>query len=119
MPINRKWPLEKLFGALRYWIARKKQKVTLEYILIEGVNDSLGQADLLARRAKSIRGKVNLIPYNTVEGLPWKRPDQSHCRAFREVVAASGVAATLRLEKGHEIDAACGQLRLKEERKQP
>ena len=118
MPINRKWPIVDLFDALRYWIARKKQKITLEYILIEGINDELAQAELLAKRAKSIRAKVNLIPYNTVEGLPWKRPAHSHCRKFRDVLSASEVSATLRLEKGHDIEAACGQLRLKEEKKE-
>ena len=118
MPINRKWPIADLFDALRYWIARKKQKITLEYILIEGINDELAQAELLAKRAKSIRAKVNLIPYNTVEGLPWKRPAHSHCRKFRDVLSAGEVSATLRLEKGHDIEAACGQLRLKEEKKE-
>jgi 23S rRNA (adenine2503-C2)-methyltransferase len=118
MPINRKWPLEDLFEALRYWTAHKKQKLTLEYILIAGVNDSLEQAELLGKRARALRAKVNLIPYNTVEGLSWMRPAEEQCRAFRDTVAALGVAATLRLEKGHEIDAACGQLRLKEERSQ-
>ena len=116
MPVNRKWPLADLFDALRYWLAHKKQKITLEYILIEGVNDDLTQAELLAKRARAVRAKVNLIPYNTVEGLSWKRPSESHCRAFRDVVAGLDVPATLRLEKGHDIDAACGQLRLKEER---
>jgi 23S rRNA (adenine2503-C2)-methyltransferase len=116
MPVNRKWPVDELFDALRYWTARKKQKLTLEYILIKGVNDALEQAELLGRRAASIHAKVNLIPYNTVEGLPWSRPTESHCRAFRDLVARAGVPATLRLEKGHDIDAACGQLRLQEER---
>ena len=71
---------------------------------------------MLAQRAKSVQAKVNLIPYNTVEGLPWKRPDEPRCRAFRDALVKSGIPATLRLEKGHDIDAACGQLRLKEER---
>ncbi len=116
MPVNRKWPVSELFDALHYWKSRKKQKLTLEYILIEGVNDDLTQAALLARSAKSLQAKVNLIPYNRVEGLSWKRPSESHCRAFRDTVMEEGVATTLRLEKGHDIDAACGQLRLKEER---
>ena len=115
MPINNKWPLSDLFDALRYWMEKKKQKITLEYILIEGVNDELKQAELLVKRARSIRAKVNLIPYNTVEGLPWNRPDDAHCRKFRDILSGNGVSATLRLEKGHDIDAACGQLRLKEE----
>jgi 23S rRNA (adenine2503-C2)-methyltransferase len=58
---------------------------------------------------------VNLIPYNTVEGLDWERPPNSHCRAFQDILKNAGVSATLRLEKGHDIDAACGQLRLKQE----
>ena len=72
----------------------------------------------LVRRggAESLRAKVNLIPYNTVDGLKWKRPPEEECHAFRDILAARGIPATLRLEKGHDIDAACGQLRLKEER---
>jgi 23S rRNA (adenine2503-C2)-methyltransferase len=115
MPINRKWPVADLFSALDYWNSQKKQKLTLEYILIEGVNDSLDQAAILAKRARRIHAKVNLIPYNTVEGLEWKRPSDTRCRAFRDILKNAGVAATLRLEKGHDIDAACGQLRLKRE----
>ena len=115
MPVNSKWPVAELFDALRYWKTRKKQKITLEYILIEGVNDDLEQAALLARRAQSLHAKVNLIPYNEVEGLNWQRPSTPQCRAFQQAVITGGVSATLRLEKGHDIDAACGQLRLKEE----
>ncbi len=98
-----------------YWCSRKKQKLTFEFILIEGVNDSLEQAQLLARAAKMLDAKVNLIPYNTVEGLPWKRPAERQQEAFCDEVAACGVSATLRREKGHDIAAACGQLRLKQE----
>lgn len=115
MPINRKWPVADLFEALEFWNSRKNQKLTLEYILIEGVNDSLEQAEILARKAKRIQAKVNLIPYNTVDGLEWKRPSDTRCRAFRDILKNSGVTANLRLEKGHDIDAACGQLRLKQE----
>ena len=116
MPINRKWQVDKLFDALRYWNSRKKQKLTLEYILIEGVNDDLDQARTLARRAGGIHAKVNLIPYNTVEGLTWSRPSEEHCRAFHRILQDAGIQSTLRLEKGHDIDAACGQLRLKQEK---
>ena len=115
MPVNKKWPVAELFDALDYWNSRKNQKLTLEYILIQGVNDSLEQAAILARHARRVQAKVNLIPYNTVEGLDWKRPAVSHCRAFQDVLKNAGVSATLRLEKGHDIDAACGQLRLKQE----
>jgi len=115
MPINRKWPVAELFEALDYWNSRKKQKLTLEYILIENVNDALEQAEILARHAKRLQAKVNLIPYNTVEGLDWKRPSDNRCQTFRNILRDAGVSATLRLEKGHDIDAACGQLRLKQE----
>ncbi len=115
MPINKKWPVAELFAALDYWNAQKTQKLTLEYILIQDVNDSLEQAAILARHARRLGAKVNLIPYNRVDGLEWKRPPNNHCRAFQEVLKFGGVTANLRLEKGHDIDAACGQLRLKQE----
>ncbi|MEN9974611.1 MAG: rRNA ((2503)-C(2))-methyltransferase RlmN [Verrucomicrobiota bacterium] len=115
MPVTQKWPLAKLFDALEYWNTRKNQQLTLEYILIHGVNDGLEQATLLARHARRLHAKVNLIPYNSVDGLTWQRPPNNHCRAFRDVLAHAGVSATLRLEKGADIDAACGQLRLRQE----
>jgi 23S rRNA (adenine2503-C2)-methyltransferase len=115
MPVNRKYPLARLFEALEVWRGKKKQKITFEFILIEGVNDSPAQASLLASRAKSLDAKVNLIPYNTVEGLPWKRPSEKQQEAFLEILTRAGVVATLRREKGHDISAACGQLRLQQE----
>jgi 23S rRNA (adenine2503-C2)-methyltransferase len=115
MPVNRKHPLAELFAALDEWHAKRKQHLTLEYILIAGVNDSLDQARLLGHRAKRLEAKVNLIPYNTVEGLPWKRPDERQQEAFRDAVIQAGAITTLRREKGHDIAAACGQLRLKQE----
>jgi len=118
MPVNERWSVDELFEALHYWISKKKQRITLEYILIDGVNDSLEQARILARRAKEVRAFVNLIPYNTVEGLEWKRPSEGRCKAFRDVLINQGIQTNLRLEKGHDIDAACGQLRLREEEKQ-
>jgi len=69
----------------------------------------------LAKRAKSLKALVNVIPYNTVEGLDWVRPDDEHCHRFRNTVRDAGVVTTMRIEKGHDIDAACGQLRLKQE----
>jgi len=116
MPVNKKYPLNRLFEALRHYQELKKQKVTFEYILIEDVNDALEQAAILATRARSLNAKVNLIPYNTVEGLPWKRPSEARQEQFLKVLRTQGVQATLRREKGHDIDAACGQLRLKEEK---
>jgi 23S rRNA (adenine2503-C2)-methyltransferase len=115
MPVNRKYPLDELFAALKHWYENRKQHLTFEFILIDGVNDSLDQARHLARLAKPLRAKVNLIPYNTVEGLPWVRPSEARQEAFLRVLEDGGVTATLRREKGHDIAAACGQLRLKQE----
>lgn len=113
MPVNRKWPVTELREALERWASRKKQLVSLEYILIQGVNDSFRDADDLIRFTKSLPVKLNLIPYNTVEGLEWKRPPLSHCQAFRDKLVKAGIPVTMRYEKGHDIDAACGQLRLR------
>lgn len=116
MPINRKYPLRDLTAACEYYVEKKGKMITLEYILIDGVNAGREQVLPLASLARRLHAKVNLIPYNTVEGLAWKRPEEDACRAFAAAVEAQGVTTTLRLEKGHDIDAACGQLRLKTER---
>jgi 23S rRNA (adenine2503-C2)-methyltransferase len=116
MPVNRRYNVETLLSVCDYYAARKKQRLTFEYILIADVNDSDEQAQLLARHAKRLSAKVNLIPYNTVHGLPWSRPSQDRQEAFLSILRQHGVAATLRREKGHDIDAACGQLRLQTKR---
>src|ERR1041385_7246956 len=90
--------------------------ITLEYILIAGVNDDLSQTKPLASLAHRLNAKVNLIPYNAVDGLPWSRPTEPAQDAFLAALDRLNVTATLRREKGHDIDAACGQLRLKTER---
>ncbi len=111
MPVNKKYPLAVLLEACRYYHERKKQKLTFEYILIDGINDTEEQARALAGLAAGLEAKVNLIPYNTVEGLDWSRPPLARQQAFQGVLRSRGVSATLRREKGHDIDAACGQLR--------
>jgi 23S rRNA (adenine2503-C2)-methyltransferase len=116
MPINRKYPLRELVNACEYYQSRKGKMITLEYILIKDVNDGLDQIKPLAELSKRLNAKVNLIPYNKVEDLPWERPDERALEAFSEGLNARGITATLRREKGHDIDAACGQLRLKTER---
>lgn len=111
MPVNKKHPVAELMEACAYYGDRKKQIITFEYILIEGVNDDPSEARLLAERARGLRAKINLIPYNTVEGLPWKRPSEEAQEEFLRILRGRGIAATIRREKGHDIDAACGQLR--------
>ena len=111
MPVNQKYPVAELMEACAYYCERKKQMITFEYILIEGVNDAPSEARLLAERARNLRAKINLIPYNTVEGLPWNRPSEPVQEEFLSILRDRGIAATIRREKGHDIDAACGQLR--------
>jgi 23S rRNA (adenine2503-C2)-methyltransferase len=115
MPVNRKYPLRELTAACDYYQQRNGRMITLEYILIAGVNDSLTLARPLARLARRLNAKVNLIPYNKVDGLPWIRPTEAAQDAFLAALEKQNVTATLRREKGHDIEAACGQLRLKTE----
>ena len=116
MPVNRKYPLSGLMAACEYYRQKKIKMLTLEYILIAGVNDDLSQTGPLAELAHRLNAKVNLIPYNKVADLPWDRPSDEAQEAFLSALANQKVSATLRREKGHDIDAACGQLRLKTER---
>lgn len=116
MPVNRKYPLSELTAACEYYQSKKGRMITLEYILIAGVNDGLDQVKPLAQLAQRLTAKVNLIPYNKVEGLPWERPSERVQDEFLHALTRFKVPATLRREKGHDIDAACGQLRLKTER---
>lgn len=116
MPVNRKYPLEELTAACEYYQQKKGRMITFEYILIAGVNDGLDQIAPLAKLARTLNAKVNLIPYNKVEDLQWERPTEQVQEAFLAALEKQKVTATLRREKGHDIDAACGQLRLKTER---
>lgn len=113
MPVNRKYPLKELIAALEHYLERKGRMLTFEYILIAGVNDGLDQVPPLAALARRLHAKVNLIPYNPVPGLPWRRPEPPACEAFLRALKRAGITATLRREKGTDIDAACGQLRLR------
>ncbi|MEI6033503.1 MAG: 23S rRNA (adenine(2503)-C(2))-methyltransferase RlmN [Verrucomicrobiae bacterium] len=114
MPVNARHPLDELLAACSDYALRKKQKITFEYLLIDGVNDSHEQARLLAGHARRVGAKINIIPYNSVDGLAWKRPDAASQEGFLSAVRAGGADATLRREKGHAIAAACGQLRLRQ-----
>jgi 23S rRNA (adenine2503-C2)-methyltransferase len=117
MPVGKKFPLKELLAACDYYVNTNHRMMTFEYILIDGVNDTLDQAHKLAAIAKRLHAKVNLIPYNPVEGLPWKRPDRDRCKMFQHTLKSHGITSTLRIEKGTDINAACGQLRLQHETK--
>ncbi|MEI6073393.1 MAG: 23S rRNA (adenine(2503)-C(2))-methyltransferase RlmN [Verrucomicrobiae bacterium] len=112
MPVNKRHPLGELLAACADYARRKKQKITFEYLLIKDLNDAPDQARLLAAHARPVGAKINLIPYNPVAGLAWERPDDARQEEFLAAVRAAGAEATLRREKGLDIAAACGQLRL-------
>jgi 23S rRNA (adenine2503-C2)-methyltransferase len=116
MPVNKAYPLAKLLPAIRTFSEKHGRMVTLEFILIEDINDALDQAEHLRDIARDLHAHVNLIPYNRVEGLEWKRPSIARQERFADVLRAARIPVTLRREKGHDIDAACGQLRLRTEK---
>ena len=113
MPINRRFSIEELFEALRYYQKKTGNRITFEYILIEDINDSFKDAKNLARLLRGLKSFVNLIPINPV--VPqFHRPPVDRSKAFEEELNKLGIEAALRVEKGTDIDAACGQLRRRE-----
>lgn len=113
MPINRKYPLNELKGALLEYQKLTGDKVTIEYILIKGVNCGLREAKELVRFLHGLRAKVNLIPFNAHPGLPYDRPDDDEIRTFQKYLAERSIPAPVRYSKGLEVSAACGQLAAK------
>jgi 23S rRNA (adenine2503-C2)-methyltransferase len=111
MPINRKHPLEELLEACRNYPLPAGRRITFEYILIQGVNDSPQDALMLARLLRGIRCKVNLIPFNPHAGSEFERPAEQAILAFREVLLQKHYTVIIRQSKGGDISAACGQLR--------
>ncbi|MBT9584278.1 23S rRNA (adenine(2503)-C(2))-methyltransferase RlmN [bacterium] len=114
MPVNRKWPISELLAACREYQQATERRITFEYVLLEGVNDSLAEAEALGKMLRGLHVLVNLIPWNPVEGASYQRSRPGRIRAFQERVEAFGPKCTVRQEKGADIDAACGQLRLRD-----
>nr|WP_224746736.1 23S rRNA (adenine(2503)-C(2))-methyltransferase RlmN [Pelovirga terrestris] len=111
MPINHRYPLAELIAACEKYSRETKQRVTFEYILIKGVNDSLVMAKKLVKLLHPVRCKINLICFNQHPGSDFKSPDENTIRAFQKYLLDHGMVATLRAGKGRDIDAACGQLK--------
>ena len=111
MPINRKYPLEKLMQACRKYLPAPGRRITFEYILIKGINDSAEDAERLAKLLRPIRCKVNLIPFNPHEGCEFERPAEAVIQAFYDILFAKNYTVIIRRSKGQDISAACGQLR--------
>ena len=113
MPINRKYPLEVLFDALKEYLEISGRRITFEYILLKGINDTQDHANQLAKLIKGTFSYVNLIPYNPVDEKIFKRTSREEVYSFQDKLKKLGVNATVRKEFGTDIDAACGQLRAK------
>jgi 23S rRNA (adenine2503-C2)-methyltransferase len=110
VPINRKWPVREVIAAGRRFAARTGRRVSLEYVMIDGVNDTDDQADGLVELARGWRTHVNLIPLNPTPGSRWSGTPRSGIDRFVRTLRAGGVTVTVRDTRGREIDAACGQL---------
>ncbi len=117
MPISLKYPMNELMDAVKYYEKEADRRVTFEYILLGGLNDSLENAKELARLIKGTKAYVNLIPYNPIKELKYIRSSNETIHAFMNMLLSCGVNATIRKEFGTDIDAACGQLRAKNEQK--
>ncbi len=116
MKINKVYPLKELINACRQYEIIANRRLTFEYILLKGVNDSLENADELADLIKGMLAYVNLIPYNPVNENDYQRSDNKTVKSFLDRLIKRGVTATIRKEFGTDIDAACGQLRAKNEK---
>lgn len=110
VPINRKYPIRDLLDASRRYVDRDRRKVTIEYVLLDGVNDSNQHAHQLVRLLKNFPAKVNLIPFNPFPDTRYRRSSSERIDAFRGILDRAGLIATTRKTRGDDIDAACGQL---------
>ncbi len=111
MPINRKWNLEALLEAARRFPLRARERLTFEYVLLEGVNDGQQDARDVVRLLNGIRAKVNLIALNPGPDIPFSTPEDARVREFQQVVVRAGIPTFIRRPRGRDIFAACGQLK--------
>ena len=111
MPINNKYPIEKLLDACRRYHLKPRRRITFEYILLKGINDSTKDANRLVKLLRPVKAKINLIPFNEYEGCLFRRPEESVVNHFLEILHKNGYTAIIRHSKGRDICAACGQLR--------
>ena len=111
MPINRAYPLKELFTALKEYSALNNRRLTFEYLLLKGVNDTPKHANEIKELLKGLNAYINLIPYNSVKEKDFETSSEENALRFYDLLKKNGVAVTLRQKKGDDIDAACGQLR--------
>ncbi len=111
MPINRKWNLESLMAAARNFPLRNRERLTFEYVLLDEVNDSIEDAQQVARLLQGMKAKVNLIAFNPGPGVEFRTPAEQRVLAFQKHLVAAGIPAFIRRPRGRDIYAACGQLK--------
>lgn len=114
MPIENKYTIDELKKALLLYVEKTGRRITVEYILIHGFNDTPEVAKELAHLLKDLKCNINLIPYNSVIENDYKKPSNNDIMKFKYLLEHSGKKVTVRLERGADIDAACGQLRGKQ-----
>jgi 23S rRNA (adenine2503-C2)-methyltransferase len=110
MPVNRRYPITALMEACRRYPLPRGRRITFEYILIQGINDSSASARLLTERLKGVKAKINLIPFNPHPGIDFRPPSEKHIAAFQEILIQRHFTVMVRRSKGSDISAACGQL---------
>ena len=111
MPLNRKWNLETLIAAARVFPLRNRERITFEYVLLNGVNDARGNAEEIVNLLRGVRCKVNLIALNPGPGINFSTPEAGQVSDFQEVLMKAGIPAFIRRPRGRDIFAACGQLK--------
>jgi len=117
VPINKKWNIETLLSELRaYPKLSNSERITFEYVMLKGVNDSDADARRLLKLIKGIPAKINLIPFNEWPGAPYQRSDRARIKAFSDIIFNAGYASPIRRPRGEDIMAACGQLKSATER---
>ena len=118
MPINRRYKIKELIEAIKYYLNKTNRRVTIEYIMLKNVNDSVKDAQELAKLLKGLLVYVNIIPYNETENNDFKRSDNVQIKKFYDILINNGINATIRREFGSTVSAACGQLRAKASNKE-
>ena len=118
MPINRRYKIKELMEAIKYYLTKTNRRVTIEYIMLKDVNDSVKDAQELAKLLKGLLVYVNIIPYNETENNDFKRSDSVQIKKFYDILINNGINATIRREFGSTVSAACGQLRAKASNKE-
>jgi 23S rRNA (adenine2503-C2)-methyltransferase len=111
MPVNKKWPISELLAACRRYPLGSHRHITFEYVLLKDFNDSIADAARLVKLVRGIPSKINLIPFNEHSGSIYQRPDEKVVKAFQKHLVDRGLVATVRISRGRDILAACGQLR--------